>query len=176
MRNFCWALFFLISYLPASSQKKPLDHNVYDQWQNIGERILSSDGKWLAFTVVVQEGDGQLFDNSTKGDKSWKLPRCYQAMFSYDNRILVARIKPFFKDTRAARILKKGPNDMPKDSLLILDLEKGTEQRIAEVKSYQMPAKGGNFLAYHKSKSITVAPRPVVTDSLVRLQRMWQTA
>ncbi len=176
MRNFCWALFLLISYLPASSQKKPLNHSVYDQWQNIGERILSSDGKWLAYTVVVQEGDGHLSIKSTSGDKSWQFPRCYQAMFSADNRFLVARIKPFFKDTRQARILKKGPNDMPKDSLLILDLEKGTEQRIAEVKSYQMPTKGGHFLAYHKWKTSAVSPRPVITDSLARLQRMLQMA
>lgn len=65
---------------------------------------------------------------------------------------------------------------MPKDSLLILDLEKGSEQRIADVKSYQMPAKGGSLLAYHKWKTIPVQPRPVVADSLVRLQRMLQMA
>lgn len=176
MRKICWALVLLISYLPASSQKKPLDHNVYDQWQNIGERILSSDGKWLAYSVVVQEGDGHLLLKSTTGNKFWKLPRAYQAMFSHDNRFLVARIKPYFKETREARIRKKGPNDMPKDSLLILDLEKGSEQRIADVKSYQMPAKGGSLLAYHKWKTIPVQPRPVVADSLVRLQRMLQMA
>ena len=176
MRNFCWAFLLLVISLPARSQKKPLDHSVYDQWQNIGERMLSNDGKWLAYTIVAQEGDGQLVIKSTGGNQSWLIPRGYQAMFSNDSRFLVARIKPFYKATREARIRKKGPNEMPKDSLLILELEKGAEQRIAEVKSYQMPSKGGNLLAYHKWKSAVVTPKAAGLDSLAQLQRMLKLA
>ena len=176
MRNFCWAFLLLVICLPARSQKKPLDHTVYDQWQNIGERMLSNDGKWLAYTVVAQEGDGQLVIKATGGNQSWLIPRGYQAMFSNDSRFLVARIKPFFKATREARIRKKGPNEMPKDSLLILELEKGAEQRIADVKSYQMPSRGGNLLAYHKWKSAVLTPKAAGVDSLAQLQRMLKLA
>lgn len=176
MRNFCWAFLLLVICLPARSQKKPLDHTVYDQWQNIGERMLSNDGKWLAYTVVAQEGDGQLVIKAKGGNQSWLIPRGYQAMFSNDSRFLVARIKPFFKATREARIRKKGPNEMPKDSLLILELEKGAEQRIADVKSYQMPSRGGNLLAYHKWKSAVLTPKAAGVDSLAQLQRMLKLA
>jgi hypothetical protein len=42
------------------SQKKPLDHTVYDGWQSLGERKINNDGTWIAYTVEPQEGDGKL--------------------------------------------------------------------------------------------------------------------
>lgn len=42
-------------------QKKPLDHSVYDSWQNIGARKISNDGKWIAYSVDAQEGNSNLF-------------------------------------------------------------------------------------------------------------------
>jgi hypothetical protein len=47
-------------------QKKPLDHSVYDNWQNIGARKISNDGKWIAYSVDVQEGNPNLFLYSVK--------------------------------------------------------------------------------------------------------------
>jgi len=37
--------FLLFTFDFLLSQKKPLDHTVYDIWQNIGERMISNDGK-----------------------------------------------------------------------------------------------------------------------------------
>ncbi|HMR93099.1 MAG TPA: hypothetical protein PKC69_12315, partial [Chitinophagaceae bacterium] len=44
----------------AYGQRQPLDHSVYDGWQNIGQRLISNDGKWVVYTVDVQEGDNEL--------------------------------------------------------------------------------------------------------------------
>ncbi len=176
MHRYCCALLALFLSMAGFSQKKALDHSVYDNWQSIGERSLSADGKWLAYTVSLQEGDGHLIIRSTNGSSEWKISRGYQIMFSHDSRFLVARIKPWYKDTREARIKKKAPNDMPKDSLLIFDLTKGSDQRIAEVKSYQMPEKAGNFLAYHKWKSSPAGSKPAQADSLQQLQQMLRLA
>jgi hypothetical protein len=50
----------LFSFQLGFSQKKPLDHSVYDGWESIGERTISADGKYLAYSVVPQQGDGRL--------------------------------------------------------------------------------------------------------------------
>ncbi|HEY8396504.1 MAG TPA: S9 family peptidase, partial [Flavihumibacter sp.] len=121
MRSICFLLGLLVYSAFGFAQKKPLDHSVYDQWQSLGEKIISADGNWLAYTVNVQEGDGQLVIQSTQNAQQWRIPRGYQASFSHDSKYLVARIKPLFKDLRQARIQKKRPADMPRDSLLILD-------------------------------------------------------
>ena len=56
--TFIGLLFFsMLSY----GQKIPLDHSVYDGWQNIAERLISDNGAFVAFTVVPQEGDGLLY-------------------------------------------------------------------------------------------------------------------
>lgn len=65
----------LLALLPMAlnaQQKKPLDHTVYDGWQSIGERILSPDGHWIAYTVAVQEGDDTLFVSGPYTKIAWK--------------------------------------------------------------------------------------------------------
>src|SRR6187399_783648 len=114
-RYFLFFLLFAFNFLLA--QKKPLDHTVYDSWQSIGERMISNDGKWVVYTINVQEGDNELVIQSTDTIENKKIfPRGYNAVITEDNRFAVFKIKPFFKDTRDARIKKKRPDDMPKDS------------------------------------------------------------
>lgn len=175
MRSNALILVLLLLSSSLMAQKKPLDHSVYDQWQSIGERLLSADGNWLAYTVNVQEGDGELVIQSSKDARKWRVPRAYQAAFSHNNRFLVARIKPFFSELRKAKIAKKGPNETPRDSLYILELDKGYEQRIPDVKSFQLPEKAGNILAYHLWKPAAL-PKENAVDSLTRLQDLLRRA
>ena len=42
----------------AFSQKKPLDHSVYDTWKSVGAFTMSDDGKYTSYMVREQEGDG----------------------------------------------------------------------------------------------------------------------
>lgn len=91
--------------LNAVGLKKPLDHTVYDQWESIGERKLSNNGSWIAYTVNVQEGDSKLF---LKGpDTLICIPRGYDAVFTADGHFAVCKIKPLYADIRQARIKRK---------------------------------------------------------------------
>ena len=147
--------FFLFVTLFAQAQKKPLDPGVYDRWQSIGERLLSPDGKYLVYTVVPQEGDGRLVIRSVAGNYAKEIPRGAGASITADSRWLVFHIKPFYKDTRDARIRKKTPEQMPKDSLGWLELGTDKQQVIPRVKSFEVPAKKGGWMAY-------LLERPVV--------------
>ncbi len=98
--NRLFTIILLLISIAADAQKKPLDHTVYDGWQSIGERMISNDGKWVVYTVTPQEGDAELFVHSTDGSNFKKsFPRGYNAIITEDNRFVVFKIKPLYKDT-----------------------------------------------------------------------------
>lgn len=155
------------------AQKKPLDHSVYDSWQSIGERMISNDGKWIVYTVTPQEGDADLFIQSADGNSyKCQVARGYSPVITEDNRFVVFKIKPFYKDTREARIKKKRPEEQPKDSLGIVELGKQGVVKVAKVRSYKTPQKGAGWVAYLKEKdpapTRSAAPAQKTVDSLKR--------
>ena len=147
-------LIYLLSVVFVFGQKKPLDHSVYDGWQRIGERMISNDGKWVVYTIDPQEGDNELVVQSSDGQYKKTIARGYNAMITEDSRYTIFRIKPFFKDTRDAKIKKKRPDDMPKDSFAIVELGKDAVWKVASVKGYKTPEKEAGWVAYHLEKMI----------------------
>jgi dienelactone hydrolase len=148
----------LFSFLNARSQQKPLDHTVYDGWQNIGEKILSHDGKMVVYTVNLQEGDGMLVIQNPLNQNKKEIPRGYHATITADNRCVIGLIRPLFKDTRDAKIKKKKPDEMPRDSLFIYEPAKDTLIKIPRVKTYQTPQKGYGWLAWMSFAAPAPAP------------------
>ena len=153
-------LILLLVSTISFAQKKPLDHSVYDSWQSIGERMISPDGQWVVYTVTPQEGDADLFIQSADGNAYKKqVPRGYNAVITEDSRFVVFKIKPPYKDTREARIKKKKPEDLPKDSIGLVELGKDPIVKVAKVRSYKTPQKAGGWVAYLKEKE-PVAGKP----------------
>ena len=145
-------VFLLFTFNFLLAQKKPLDHTVYDSWQSIGERMISNDGKWVVYTINVQEGDNELVIQSSDAKYKKTVPRGYNAVISEDSRFAIFKIKPFYKETREARIKKKKPDDMPKDSFAVVELGKDSVYKVAKAKTYKIPEKGFGWAAYHLEK------------------------
>jgi dipeptidyl aminopeptidase/acylaminoacyl peptidase len=163
--------FIVLLFLGITSygQKKPLDHSVYDGWQNIAERLISDDGKYIAFTVTPQEGDGRLYIKKKDGSNVAEIARGYNANITDNSRFLICRIKPFFKDTREAKIKKKRPEEMPKDSLAVVDLLSGKITKVAQVKTFKIADEQAVFLAYHlEKKPAAQASRAPQSDSATK--------
>jgi dipeptidyl aminopeptidase/acylaminoacyl peptidase len=144
----------LIANTSSFSQKKPLDHSVYDGWQHIGERMISNDGKWVVYTIDPQEGDNELVIQSSDAQYKKTIPRGYNALITEDSRFVVFKIKPFFKDIREAKIKKKKPADMPKDSLAIVEFGKEEIWKREKVKGYKTPQKSFGWLTYQLEEQI----------------------
>jgi dipeptidyl aminopeptidase/acylaminoacyl peptidase len=156
------------------AQKKPLDHSVYDGWQTIGERMVSPDGQWVVYTVTPQEGDADLFIQSADGSSYKKqVPRGYNAVITEDSRFVVFKIKPPYKYTREARIRKKKPEDLPKDSIGLVELGKNDVIKVAKVRSFKTPQKAAGWVAYLKEREPlagrqATGPTQKTVDSLKR--------
>src|SRR6185436_12407390 len=167
-------IFLLFTFNFLVAQKKPLDHSVYDSWQSIGERMISNDGKWVVYTINPQEGDNELVIQSSDAKYKKTIPRGYNAVITEDSRFAIFKIRPFYKDTRDARIKKKKPDDMPKDSLAVVELGRDSVYKVSKVKTYKTPEKGFGWVAYHlekkpepeKPKQATTDPNKKVVDSL----------
>ena len=132
----------------AIAQKKPLDHSVYDQWQSVKETVMQPNGQYLAYTIVPQEGDGILYIRNTQTNTEFIIPRGAQVIFSEDGNYLFGKIKPFFTETRKAKMDKKKADELPKDSLFIYQVSTGNLEKIANVKSFQTPAKSNGAIVY----------------------------
>ncbi|WP_207513404.1 alpha/beta hydrolase family protein [Longitalea luteola] len=158
----------LLAAVTASAQKKPLTHAVYDGWQNINERYISNDGKWVVYTITPQEGDATLVIQATDNSYKKEIPRGYAAAITEDNRFVICKIKPLFAATREAKIKKKKAEDMPKDSLAIVEMGKDSVLRLPRVRSFKSPEKGtGQWMAYLREKALPAPPKQ--PDSLARL-------
>jgi len=133
----------------AQTPKKPLDHDVYDRWQSISSETLSADGKWLAYSLVPQEGDAELRLQPVSGGKMLNIPRVKEASFSTNSQFTIFLISPFHKDLRTAKIKKKKPFDMPKDSLGIIENGKPGIKKFANVKSFSLAENSSQAVAIH---------------------------
>ena len=144
----------------AFAAKPPLDHSVYDNWKSVSGLSVQNDGEWARWTVAPQEGDLVLHLYNTKTGKTYDIERASQAKISEDGKILVYKIAPKFQETRQAKIDKKKPNEMPKDSLGILDLATGKIDKYPMVKAFKTGDKLNGFVAFQEAEKPAPKPDP----------------
>ena len=132
---------------PLGAQR-PLDHDAYDRWKTIAQETLARDGRWVAYLLDLERGDDTLKARATSDAAEHTVPRGRDARFSPDGRYLVFLIKPEDQAVQAARRAKKRGDDLPKDSLGILDLATGQVVRVERVRAFRVPERAGSWIAY----------------------------
>lgn len=135
-----------------NAPKKPLDAATYDTWKSLRNLTLSNDGKWVMYTLALQDGDATVEIKATDGSKSYTIERASPVTFSEDSKFVVATIVPKSEDTKKAKRAKAKPEDMPKNGLTILNLPSGQRTDMERVTSFSM--------ATHDSGWIVFKPEP----------------
>ncbi|MCY7387382.1 MAG: hypothetical protein LH481_04850, partial [Burkholderiales bacterium] len=186
-RVFATAAFLCAASVIAQPAKRPIAHSDFDAWRTIATPVLSRDGKWLAYSVQPQDGDGDLVIRELATGKEQResvgllpppmtapneenpdappVPRAIRVVFTSDSRFLVATTYPSKIETVATRKARKKPEDMPKGGLLIVNLAGGDAMRVPNVKSMQVPTKGDAWVAYLKE---ALKAEPVKVDEAVK--------
>ncbi len=162
------ALAFLLStsfLFGQSVQKKIMTPEVFNEWNTISQQTISNDGKWIAYALTKEDGDGSLHIYNTSTQKTVSFPRGNGGQFSADSEFVIFRIKPAVDSIRAEKKRKVKKNDLTKDSLGIYQLATGQLQKVADVQSFQVPEKWAGFLAYHKTPSSTKGGKKVKKES-----------
>ncbi|GAB3992458.1 prolyl oligopeptidase family serine peptidase [Spirosoma daeguense] len=141
---------FISTPLLAQVQKRSLTAADYDRWQSVRAEKISDDGRWIAYQIDLQEGDGRLEVASSENNSSaprYVFPRGYMAQFTPDSKYLIMRLKVPIADNRKAKLKKKKSDEMPKDSLLALNLATGKTIKLPNVKSFSIGKEAGSWLA-----------------------------
>ena len=158
-----------------SAARRALTHQDFDSWRSLQGAQISRDGKFVAYVMQPQDGDGELFVRNVMTGAEWRAPRGYRPptpppdpsdptatqaflalgrllrpTFSADSKYLFFNIEPTKAEILKARKDKKKPEDFPKTALGIMDLATGQVTRIEQVKNYQVPEDGTGFVAILK--------------------------
>lgn len=152
MKTFLLLLLSLMLSPVVQAQKKAMDHDVYDGWKSLGQTQVSDNGRWLMYILTPQEGDNALVLTDRTMGKTDTLHRVSRFSWNQASTHAVYFITPSYEMTRKAKIKKVKKEDMPKDTLGIYTLDSKTLVKIAQVKSFKMPEKGSNWMAYLKEK------------------------
>ena len=143
----------------------PITQDVYDEWRSIQGATLSRDGRWVAYSLVPQVGDGELVVRATRGAREYRATRGFigrpqlepnadssvtypAARFTPDDRFVVFLAQPPRDTVERARLEKRKGVRQPKASLGILSLSDGAVVTVPRVKSFRLPKERGRHLAY----------------------------
>lgn len=143
----CLLLASVFHVIAQKTAKKPLDHTVFDGWQSITGQRISNDGKWIGYVIKPQQGDAELIIKNSKNTTSIKIPRADTIKISSDSKFAVCLIRPFYKDTRQAKIKKKKQADFPKDTLGIITLGSSSVSKVPAIRSFKI-AEDAAVIAY----------------------------
>jgi dipeptidyl aminopeptidase/acylaminoacyl peptidase len=168
-----------IAQTPA---KRPLHHRDYDPWRAIQGQVLSHDGKFLAYSLFPEEGDGEIVVRNLATGKearenagavppapdtqNFEAPaeaaggggRGARLAFTADGKFMISTAFAKKADTDQAKKDKKKADEMPKASLLIFDLSAMTSSRVADVASFEVPENGESVLAYLRGPKASATP------------------
>ncbi|MGD0870681.1 MAG: prolyl oligopeptidase family serine peptidase [Bryobacteraceae bacterium] len=165
------AALLLLSVAFAQTAKRPLNHKDYDGWHTIIGQRLSNDGKFLAYGVFPQEGDGEVVIRDLITGKNTHLPagarpqpvpsaaveegpppeaRSTTIAFSSDSKFVVFSTFPAKADTDKAKKEKKTADQMPKDGMVIVNLVSAQVTTIDRVRRFAMPEKAAGYLVYQR--------------------------
>lgn len=147
-----------VAALCTYGSKKVLDHVDFDRWEKVTNYSISDNGKWATYAVNPQEGDGVLYFHSVDKGMQVEVKRGYNPSFTSDGKWAVALVRPYFRDTRKGKILKKKDYEMPQDTLAIIDLTTGKVEKVGNVLSYLVAKKGGSAVAWKSCDTTLVKP------------------
>ena len=137
-----------LASIGVSAQDMPtLTPDDYDQWESLGQAVLSQDGLWLAVSVNRVSDDAELRVHRTDSDSVVVVPFGARAAFSADGGWLAYSIGMHPDERDAAR----ERDEEVQDELGLLNLRTGEMEEIEGVQSFEF-SDDGAYLAIRRYK------------------------
>ena len=154
-------LLFLVSIsinlLAQQPAKRPLKIEDFKNWNTIVNAKISNNGKYVAFELNPQKGDGNLILKN--GSDYDTIPRGNKVAFGPENNFIVFHIKQSETTVRKAKKDKVQKDKMPKDSLGIFVFKSDSVIRFSKVKSFKIPEENAEWVIF------LVEPEPEKKDT-----------
>ena len=133
-------LLFLFICLSGTlfSQKKIIDHTIYNDWKRVGDSQISNDGKFVSYTIKPHRGDGYTYLVNLETNKIDSFFRAVDPEFTDNNGLLVFKITPGFDTLRTCELNKIKKDKWPKDSLGVFNLANSKLKTYPDLKSFYL--------------------------------------
>ena len=173
---FGWAVAILLfSQSALAQQKRSLTHADYDGWENLSAEKITKNGKFVGYQISPQDGDGrvEIFPFKSPNQKI-SIPRGTGLVFTADDTFALGRIVAQKDSIHALKLKKKKGDELPKDSLFLLNLASGNLEKLARVKSFASPSEKGSWVAIHFEKEL-VPKGTAAADSTIKVEKPKKT-
>lgn len=126
-----------------NAQNRQLTFEEIMRWEDISDEEISDDGRWLAYSVWPDRGDGEVRVRSVDGENAYTLERGDNPSLSADgNWVAAYREVPFKSELN-------DEEDGPVRGMYLLNTESGNIQEIDSVASFSF-SEDGRWLAVRR--------------------------
>jgi dipeptidyl aminopeptidase/acylaminoacyl peptidase len=160
--------FLLIHSISMSlhAQQRPIEMADVHRWNQIETPRISANGQWVAYTVSpYTEGDAEVRIWSAATQTTMTIPRSSQPVFAGSDQWLLCITKAPFDTVRAMKRRKVKTDDLPKDTLTIIELSTGKIEKIARLKSLVVPEKWSDRAFIHLEPATRIKAAPPAKDT-----------
>ncbi len=185
MRKIAAVLVLLLAPIALSQTKRPLTVQDFDGWRDIQSETLSNDGKFLAYGLFPEDGDGVVVIRNLQTGAEFREaagsrplralrtpetdepvpPPAVTILFTADSRFVVFSAFPPKADVEKAAKEKKTAEELPKKSMVMVDLASGAAVRVERVKNFQVPENASDAIAYLREAEMPKAAAGKTTAS-----------
>ncbi len=130
------------------AQKQSLKITDFANWNRIENRLISNDGKFVAYEINRQKGDGFLIIYNVDTQKSDTVFHGSKPQFSVNSDYVVFNIRVPEDTLRKHKLAKTAKDKMPKEQFGVYNLKSGVLSKFDKVKSYQIADEKSNWLAF----------------------------
>jgi dipeptidyl aminopeptidase/acylaminoacyl peptidase len=148
------------------AQKPALSIEVIDRWKTIEKEAIAPNGNWVSYELTPNQGDPTLMLYNHSKAESLSFERSHKAAFSADSRFAAFHISPAEDTLKAKKRAKVKDKDLPKDTLSILELGSGRQEKIPRLKRFIMPEKWEGWMAYQ----LLPAPRDTALPDSIKVK------
>lgn len=150
------SLLLLLSVMTSGfAQKKVMQNEDKGKWNRIRNANISNSGDYVLYGLEKEEQDQTIQLLDINGNKVMSYERSKGGAFSYDSKYAVFSVNAWKDSIREMKRKKVKKKDLPKDTLVIYDINEKSLKKIPNVKSYKMPEKWSGVVAY-----MLEAPKP----------------
>ncbi len=169
----------------TAGDRRPLTQADFDGWRSIRDVTLSNDGRWSAWSLVPQVGDGEVVLRDLRSGREVRHTRGFigrpqmkpgagrddairfpAPRFTPDGDYLVFTIEPQRAEYEKARHAKRGKKSRsPRPSLGIMRTSDGHVDEVAGIKSFRIAHGSSRWLAYLLAPLDSAASDSTAPDS-----------
>ncbi len=147
------AYFVFTGVCVFAQEKQAISVDDMKSWNHLKQKIISHDGGFVSYEINPYKGDGKLYLWNAESGKKMTYPRGHNAKFSPSSEFLAFFIAPQKDSVRALKLKEVKKDKLPKDSLAIQLTEENKLTKFARVKSFKLPEKQGDWIAWqHEEK------------------------